>query len=985
MAQDASSSYHTAHNINSMNSNDSSEHDHINTKTSRSDSDNNNNNSFTTTTQHSDTHNTLTKTSPLFSNGLTMDQHSTQYDDMDALTPQLAQKHVGPRNIGFPTYSYETMNPANATDDTFDHNDDDDRVHDQITISAGSNHDVDTIRASDDVDSIVLSSMSLDKVVQQLVNSTTGSKTNTRSNSELFMNHSRAGNNHHAIITEDRPPSVRASSSSFSHRYNDGGESNESHHTFLHDHRNKNKTQFASRQPSSSYPNKNTASINTPATVAAKYLSFTTNSTTVAHHYNNNNNNSTNPEYIEYQDGKPVLDNIPDPGVWWNDQCRACWEWCRGMGLYTINDVGRHYIYGQGIQLRSYYWEPLSAYDRTTTDASACFVAETLKMWTPIPRTFKDNIAAARMQIQTLEKTKHPKVMQELRKYLQMPWIATNKIFSEAVGNIIVTMDNLVTLRQEFYNGQNSYYDKVRSAGENAIRTLLCVTLAVKDVVMENMKHRMGYYAKKIAESSSVLHDAEDDLQKRCEELDTELLQIEVEYKKFLQDLGIDIREHAVCNALSLIRQTSVSNYTSSNASPGSSFVDTKKQFATTTTTTTISPTISSTTTLYPTPTTTTTPHHSHTHAHSLGNKIILVRSCIKQMRNAMEIEKTEDGFIQTMKHVAQRQRDDLRMLVERLEREEAILLNPTTFTGSNKISISQPQQQEQRKLSTDTTVASDITNDNVDTTESPAKSSHTSSTTPQRPSSSSPVDLVQNSTSSSNSSMPTTIRNTTAAMQINMRTRRLTETSSPVDRRAYIETIKEQIAKLSRGVKSTVETIKLYQASQASRHDAWIKRLNTLESKCKSYIDQWHTVHHQKLQYALIVDEEVGMSVQQIHDDVNALLSNDSAKVEAKWTDIVQKIVSTWYDTQRSIAHRKKIVTDRLVYYQHQLKVARGMENILFFVEEANNIQTELDEAYHIVSATEQFIQSYEGGLMLWRLMYSQSKRSDPRLTPCM
>lgn len=197
------------------------------------------------------------------------------------------------------------------------------------------------------------------------------------------------------------------------------------------------------------------------------------------------------------------------------------------------------------------------------------------------------------------------------------------------------------------------------------------------------------------------------------------------------------------------------------------------------------------------------------------------------------------------------------------------------------------------------------------------------------------------------------------------------------------IDNIKQQIAELSRAVKNTVDVMTSYRTSQGVRHDGWIRRLNTLEYNCRTATDQWNKMHQDKLKYAFIVDEEVGNALSQLHAQLHALLMEDGQRIEHEWRDGQQQAIRTWTEQQRTIGTKRKLVTDRLLHWERQIANMPGTEALIALIHDANNVQRGLDDAYHSVTATEQFVHDYNALVALWRMLYSQTKKCDARLTP--
>jgi len=591
---------------------------------------------------------------------------------------------------------------------------------------------------------------------------------------------------------------------------------------------------------------------------------------------------------------------VPDASHWLEQQSRAAWAWCRGIGMAQIADgqVESSVLLLPTLATTAAAtttW-PTGTDDRTAMDAAACSFADALKQWTPIPTHLRDNATAANMRIRSIEDTLLPNCIHDMQRLLQTPWIAQSRVLTEAIANIVITLERMSQLRQEFYAAHVTYYQGLRQATLKAIHTLKAVNDAVRTLMLQRLEQHTAYYSRKLRETAMLLTPAEEELVAQSRELDAELRVVEHEYKEFLTKLGIDVREHAVCNALRIIR-TPMTTPRSRDTVHDDATMRTSPQ------------------------------QHP-----DLGDEIALVRACIKQMREALEMERTEDGFMQNMKQVAQRQRDELHDLTDQLERRRR----------------RQQQQQNNR------THASSSSKQNAATTTHHEEDEQTQQQQQKE------QDASSAAATAADQSSPSATVNDDAEAEI-----------------------KKEIALLSRAVKNTVDTMSAYRATQSSRHDRWVQRLTDLEQKGKDATDRWVAMHRDKVQYALIVEHEVRQALTSLAEHLYALLARDSQTIEHEWHEAQQRSVAAWVEQQQTLSNSRKLVSDRLLHWERQIASMPGTEALMALIQQGNEFQKSLDDAYHMHVAIEQFTLNYDAMTGLWRLLYSQTKRTDARLTP--
>jgi len=926
-----------------------------------------------------------------------------------------------------------------------------------MSMSVGSTGSVPLIQATDDTDSIVLSSMSLDKVLEDLVvDRRRDTQHHHRTSQPAYTDSTKvnkpAGVPTHLLNGPDAPRIMEyrhQHTHTYDHQYSHGQSTRSTavpktpfgamlqNILASTDDDNQNQ-QLPPRQHQNStlvemYGDRGGMNTNQPPPLLLPGAFLSNASTAHNIQQGQQRQQQTNTSYtVKDTAGTPCL-NIPDPGLWWEELSRAAWQWCKGRGQLDIHNQGT-YLCAQQLHphtVQSYQWPDASEDDKTLTDAAMCTIAEALKQWTPIPIHLKDNLSALRMKINNLESDLHVGNISAFKQMMRSTWVVRSRVLSDAVANVLVALESMATLRKEFYTAQQQYYQSSRNCAILSIKTLKSLNNAMQSLTQEKLSHRLTYFRRKLQESTEQLTPADQQLVQQSKQLDTDLRVIESEYRQFLTELGIDVREHAVCNALRIIRDSATA------------FIHQQHQSTPHYSNSVLIASSSTSTSVVAAGGGASSPFSS-AHAPSpyqvLGDNIAMMRSCIQQIRESMEIERTDDGFVQTMKQVAQRQRDELRHLTEQLEQLEEQQQQQYNSGASGMVPLeplSPVHENIPNPLSTsssDDTNRDDVVNSKsfptIDSKTTTTETKHSSSS-PHRGTEEPPGKTISNIekdtidiTNDDPSSLPNerkdalailnhstieseilttppstaaaapppgntttseciiTTTNSTLSKDATVTTISLSKRPPPPralqlddQRRERIQRIKQDMAHLSRAVKHTVDMMTSYKTSQGERHDAWIKRLYSLEERCKQTIQQWHQLYQNKLQYALIVDEEVGLALRQLYHSLHMLSLNDTLRVETEWRETQQALVAQWTEQQRTIMSKQRLVSDRLVHWERQITTMDGTEAILALIQDGNSIQRGLDEAYISMTATDQFITAYNCMIHLWKLLYTPNQ----------
>lgn len=197
------------------------------------------------------------------------------------------------------------------------------------------------------------------------------------------------------------------------------------------------------------------------------------------------------------------------------------------------------------------------------------------------------------------------------------------------------------------------------------------------------------------------------------------------------------------------------------------------------------------------------------------------------------------------------------------------------------------------------------------------------------------------------------------------------------------IQTIKQEMALLSRAVKNTVDVMASYRSTQAGKHDGWMLKLSQLETTCEQLMQQWTSAHREKVHRAIIIHDEVVRDMAGLHNKLHTILQRDAERIEYEWNAAQRRDISQWEDDQADLMKRRKLLSDRLLHWERHITTIPGTESILACIQQANEVQRGLDESYVRWTALHEFENAYQHIVQLWRILYSQTKKTDVRLTP--